>query len=287
MDPPDRERWTDHECEALFDRLFPQGFSGRDVLAEIAPEGWVASPLLCVFHPSVERVFEETLAIHRNIASLRRRDDSGRPREPEPTIEEVRNGYQRSPIEEEREVRELVGMCLWDVFSDNHEVISADERLVDLGSWRASAGFVSDLANRQARSSRYCYMDFYMGTAMVGGRADLTPVYRMIFRRLKGQELDWEYHFPRLYLLDLRPLRDQLRDESRDEPEWASYSPSRAVEEETAREEHDRGIEELRDTLDEAHREALAESKRCPPPATVAAYRSVYGRFPVGWPPSL
>ena len=66
-----RERLTDAELYALFDHLFPHGFSGADVLAEIAPDGWERSPLLACFHPSVERVFEERLEIHRNIGELR------------------------------------------------------------------------------------------------------------------------------------------------------------------------------------------------------------------------
>jgi len=33
------ELYTDRECENLFASLFPNGFAGEDVLAEIAPEG--------------------------------------------------------------------------------------------------------------------------------------------------------------------------------------------------------------------------------------------------------
>ena len=35
----DEERLTDHELWASFDRLFPSGVAGPDVLAAIAPEG--------------------------------------------------------------------------------------------------------------------------------------------------------------------------------------------------------------------------------------------------------
>jgi hypothetical protein len=49
---------SEGEVHALFDRLFPRGFAGQDVLDEIAPEGWERSPLLACFHPSVERVYE-------------------------------------------------------------------------------------------------------------------------------------------------------------------------------------------------------------------------------------
>lgn len=57
---------TETEMHALFDRMFPLGFSGQDVLDELAPEGWEQSPLLACFHPSVEQVFKERLMFHRN-----------------------------------------------------------------------------------------------------------------------------------------------------------------------------------------------------------------------------
>ena len=63
-----------------------------------------------------------------------------------------------------------------------------------------------------------------MGTIYVAQRADLRPVYRMIFRRLRSRGLDWVYHFPRLYAIDLTPLKETL--DRKDEPEWMNYSPS-------------------------------------------------------------
>lgn len=51
-------RLTDAELYALFGRLFPYGFAGADMLAEVAPDGWERSPFLACFHLSVERVFE-------------------------------------------------------------------------------------------------------------------------------------------------------------------------------------------------------------------------------------
>jgi hypothetical protein len=63
MDTRETKRLTETELHTLFDRLFPHGFSGADVLAEIAPQGWKHSPLLACFHPSVEQVFEERVTI--------------------------------------------------------------------------------------------------------------------------------------------------------------------------------------------------------------------------------
>ena len=71
----DKNSYSEAELEAEFDRLFPQGFAGPDVLQELAPDGWENSPLLAVFHPSVEQIYEESLRLHRNLGKLRRPDD--------------------------------------------------------------------------------------------------------------------------------------------------------------------------------------------------------------------
>lgn len=140
----ERERLSEVELHALFDRLFPHSFAGRDVLDDIAPEGWERSPLLACFHPSVERIYEERVLMHRNMEELRRlrrrRDRGTIEASPEPTVEDVRTEYEPSPVHQDAEVTELVGLCLWDTFSDNHEVLAADGRLADIGSFRGGGG---------------------------------------------------------------------------------------------------------------------------------------------------
>lgn len=219
---------------------------------------------------------------HRNLCSLRRPDDT-RPLPPEPTWEEVAGKFKERPIETGIELRELVGQCLWDIFSDSHEVVAEDGRALDPGSFRCSGGFLADVLNRQLGTQHYDYLDFYMGTIWVAQRADLTPVYAMIFRRLKNRGHDWIYHFPRLYAIDLRPLKAAL-DEGK-EPDWANYSPSEALAKEQEEQESDRELAELRESLDEGYREAIEEALKHPPSPTVQAYQAVYERFPAGWPP--
>jgi hypothetical protein len=273
----------DEELHAEFDRLFPHGFAGPDVVRELAPGGWENSPLLAVFHPSVDQLFEETLAMHRNLGNLRRPDDP-RPRPPEPTRDEIARDHREHPIEVEREVRELVGWCLWDLFSDNHEVVAEEDgRVLDLGSFRYAGEILADVANRQTGTRQYDYMSFYLGTSWVSRRADFTPVYELIFRRLRGHGFDWIYHFPRLHAIDFRPLKEAL--DRGHEPEWLNYSPSEALEREEEQKERDRELAELRQSLDAGYREAVEEARNAPPPATVRAYRAVYGDFPRGWPP--
>jgi hypothetical protein len=94
VDPFDRDRLSDGECVAVFGRLFPLGFAGDDVVGEIAPQGWERSPLLAVFHPSVEQVYREALRVHRNLERLPGRTH---PPQPEPTLDEIRQSWRDEP----------------------------------------------------------------------------------------------------------------------------------------------------------------------------------------------
>jgi hypothetical protein len=166
------------------------------------------------FHPPVEQLFEERLAMHRNLEQVRR---LGRPREgtaaleprPEPTLEEVRREYEPSPANQDEEVIELVGLCLWDIFSDNHDVIAADGRVADIGSFRGAGAFLDEYVTRDQEGWRDGdYMRFYMGTIWISRRADLMPVYALIFRRLKAAGADWVYHFPEIGIVELARADD-------------------------------------------------------------------------------
>jgi hypothetical protein len=286
MSRRDRERMSEAEVHALFDRLFPRGCAGHDVLDEIAPEGWERSPLLACFHPSIERIFEERLLMHRNLEELRRlrrrRDGTAADvSSPEPTLEDVRKGYEPSPVEEDAEVTDLVGLCLWDTFSDNHEVIAADGRLADIGSFRGAGAFIDEHLTRDRDGGREGdYMRFYMGTIWIGQRADLAPVYTMIFSRLRAVGADWVYHFPELGIVEL-PSRDD--DPARS---GAGYSVSQSAVAELNAQHRRAEVPKLRAELEEANASAREEALDREPPAIVRAYRQVYGRDPSGWPPA-
>lgn len=281
------ERLTDAELKEFFDRLFPHGFAGADVLAEIAPEGWETSPLLACFHPSVEKVFQERVQLHRNMEALigdrreREPDNSKFAPKPGPTLAEVRAEWQDKPIAVSEEVAELVALCLWDVFSNSHDVIAADGRMADIGSFRGAAGFLVEYLtgpNDDLWSMDYCRV--YMGTIWISDRADLTPVYSMIFRRLKALGADWEFHFPELGLVDLSPLREKL-----EKPKPEEYSPSEAFGKEQEERERQAELERFRAELAEGNALARQDAMDHPTPATVRAYQTVYGRDPNGWPP--
>jgi hypothetical protein len=47
-------------------------------------------------------------------------------------------------------------------------------------------------------------MRFYLGSICTSGRADLMPVYAMIFRQLHAMRADWIYHVPEIHIVDSR-----------------------------------------------------------------------------------
>jgi hypothetical protein len=277
---------SEAELHALFDRLFPQGLAGQDVLDEIAPEGWEQSPLLACFHPSVERVFEERMRVRRNLENLRRimgpRDAGSAPDPPpELILEDVRKDFETSPVQQEDEVTELVGLCLWDTFSHNHEVTAADGRVADIGSFRGAATFIDEHLTRGSDDPYGGdYMHFYMGTIWIGQRADLVPVYTMIFSRLKAIGADWAYSFPELGIVELPSGHaDSASPRS-------GYSVSEGAVAELDVQRDRAAVQRLRADLEQANARAREEALDREAPATVRAYHQVYGRDPRGWPPA-
>src|SRR5438093_2090004 len=251
------ERLTDAELHMLSDRLFPEGFAGADVRAEVAPNGWEQSPLVDCFHPSVERVFEERLQFHQNIAALRiagsRRAGQAQVEteaSPAPTLEEVQREYEPEPVQADAELTELVGLCLWDVFSDNHDVITADGRVADIGSFRAAGAFLDEhLSGNREGWREGDYLRFYLGTIWINARADLTPIYAMIFRRIKALGGDWVYHFPELGLVDLGGLQP-------DSEAIGRYSPNEALAAERKAQRREAELVRMRAELQELNTQA-------------------------------
>lgn len=293
---------TIDESRAFLRALFPDGLRDPRVLEELCPEGWGKSALFAAFHPPLETSYREYLQLQENMRSLDRgaRRRKGTPPPPEEELDEepdlsfdefkhkfgtdwAERGREVDPVEEPAE---LLGLCLWDVFSDNHSVIAADGREVSLGSFRGTAGEIAEFmdvrpcrtdeaGNRRGRSG-HDYMDFYMGTIWVQGRTDLGPVYRLIFRRLKDQGADWKYSFPRLRLFSPEEIAENL---------GIPYDPSAALEREQQRAERERETRRMQQRLDQGTLAAQREARAKPPPDTVRAYQEIYGRFPSGWPP--
>lgn len=280
-------RLTEEQCRELFQRLFPNGLDDPSLVQSLAPEGWENSPLALIYHPTTEQLYEETLRLRENLRRLRRTPASEE--ESHITLDTIRREIPVEAPNPREECADLMGCCLWDIFSDNHEVRTADA-LVDLGTFRAAAGFIADVRHRSSNSeagfaAHNDYLDFYMGTSMVRHRADLTPVYELIFRRMRQLGLDWRYVHPRLMAVDLRPLQEASKSEHASEA--VRYNPTENFWREGNEAVHDSELAELRQNMDEAYRESVEGARNAPPPATVRAYRRVYRRFPAGWPPQV
>ncbi|CAN5149160.1 hypothetical protein BH09GEM1_BH09GEM1_22370 [soil metagenome] len=264
------QQHSEQECSTLLDSflLAPANF-----LDELAPEGWEQSPLLLAFHPTPEQQREEADRLTRNQRSLFPRavvelpadDDAFTP--------------VSSPIEPEAEVVRLLGLILWDVFSNNHSVVDSNGVEFHLGSFRGSAGFIAEELGRRYpdRAAHTDYLDFYMGSIWIHDRVDLRPLYRRIFGQLHRSGCSWRYSFPQIHLVSFA--------EPEDTSDPLAYDPSAAIESELRRAESARQSMELRERLDEMHRKAVADAQSQPPPPIVVAYRDVYGHLPDGWPP--
>ena len=277
---------SDQPCQVLT-QLFPGGLEDPDHLRELAPEGWERSPLRLVFHPTLEQAYAEAVALHTNIQELRQPGAQPTAAAP-PSFEQIRQEYRDEPLRPREEYADLIGYCLWDIFSDGHDVWTAEGVQVDLGSFRGAAGLIAEF--RQFASAAkdefrrgWDYLDFYMGTIFVRGRADCTPVYELIFRRMYRLGLDWRYAHPRLGLVEFGDPED-FPDET-GAPEWMGYDPSKAIGREQERRRRREATAELQEALDQAYRESVQEARKNPPPRTVQAYRNVYGRWPDGGPP--
>jgi hypothetical protein len=223
----------------------------------LASEGWDKSPLVAVFPPSFEQVYEEAMRIPQNMSALGRKKDAP---PPDPPIRErIAKLYEQSPLEPELELREIVGKCLWNIVSDNHQVSDADVHEFDFGSFRFAGGVIADHLNRRLGDRKCDYMDFYIGTAWDSGRADFSPMYRLIFSRMNWLDWDWVNHFPRLRLVNLRPLKEAL--DAQKPQDFESYDPSAAVEQAQMDEQQDREAAEFQEILDEDYREAISDAQ--------------------------
>lgn len=244
------ERLTQEQRLELFQRLFPNGLDDPSLVQNLAPEGWEHSPLVLIYHPTAEQRYEEMLRLCENLRRLRRSPISEE--EPRITLDVIRREMPAEASNPREECADLMGCCLWDIFSDNHEVRAANA-LVDLGTFRAAAGFIADVRHRSGNSEaefsgRGDYLDFYMGTSMFRHRADLTPVYELIFRRMQQLGLDWRYVHPRLMAVDLRTLQEA--SESAQASEAVRYNPTENFWRERREAVHDAELAELRRNSD-------------------------------------
>jgi len=222
------------EAYAFLGQLFPDGLHDALLEKQLCPDGWESSPLHQAFHPSAEQLYREHCRIRENFERFKKMtsEKRGEPFSPEPpaSFEDFCKDRttEDSPPESDpqSEIAELLGNCLWDVFSDNHDVIASDDRVVSLGSFRGSGGTIADFFGGTSWEPEtdlwdrgHDYLRFYMGSIGIRRRTPLTPVYELIFQRLKKLGADWRYSFPRIHLVSFR--KDEAVEDN-----VTNYSPS-------------------------------------------------------------
>ena len=275
---PNRPRATDKQSTHLLRTLLADRAA---ILATLAPEGWSNSPLRLIFHPTAAQQYEEAVQMQENLKGLRRvsrkKDEEETPPPRPEDFAEDSPGAGNS----DDELTKLLGDCLWLIFSDNHTVLDAEGGAYNLGSFRGSGRFIADFLNEHYLLSEgsFDYLDFYCAGLFTHDRADTTPVFQLLFGRLRALGYDWEYSFPRTGIVDFSGLRE---DAPPDDP--AQYDPTKAIQQEIERETRQRESDRLQAELDGAFEKEFEEAKYKLPPPAVRAYRLVYGRLPEGFP---
>jgi hypothetical protein len=262
-------------CDTLLIELFQ---SIPELLQKTAPNGFNNSPLVQVYHPLPEQQYKEyrysQMQVIRMQRTLQKRVMAERTKSYSEFVQ-----LEPTPVDEQYEIALIFGKCIWDIFSNNHTVYNEDGGVYDLGSWRDSGSIIADIINRLdlVPGVTFDYLDFYMGHFRTAERADLTPVYEFIFTKLKARELDWEYSFPSVSLIDLDT--NENKEETQE-----TYDATTAVQKQLEQQQKEEELNRLQHKLDESYNKEFEKARYSKPRPEVMAYYNVYGHWPYGHP---
>jgi len=189
--------------------------------------------------------------------------------------------YDLTDISGYNEFLYILGLSIYDIFSNNHEVIGYDNKIYDFGSFRGSGQFIADFFNDNFpdNSEKYDYMDFYMGTIWIKGRGNLTLFYEYIFQKLKDLNCDWKYSFPRMQLIDLKKIFETSIEDNLED-----YKPEKALQEQLELTENDKQTKKFQEELEKIYNDEYEEAKYKPISQVVQAYKNIHGQLPNGHP---
>jgi len=259
---------SEKECKGLLEKIF---LPPEMLFAKFAPNGWESSPLFVAKYPSPQDHFARCLQMHRNFEFLAER--AGRPM-PEPKLEDFENEPLKvsgAPLED---LLDLLGDCVWSIFSENHDVIASDGSVYHLGSWRGSGSFIANFINEQYPvDGKYDYMDFYMGLLHEEDRTKCSPIFRHIFEVLKQEGCYWRYSFSEIAMVSF----DQPQQSTAGP---ANYDPAKVVQAEMEYETKQREVADLQARFDKDREVAMEGARYAPPPAALQVYWEVYGKRP-------
>ena len=271
---------TDESCNALLRHIFGDL---SDLMNQLAPQGWANSPYVLVHHPTPKQRHSEITIMYENLNWLvnkRKPDQADFKPLVVPTLDELRQEHveKADSVKPLDELLTVFGGCVWSVFSNNHDVVSPNGMAYHLGSFRGTGSFLSKfIGQTYPDAPTFDYMDFYCADVFIERRADVIPVYELIFRRIKEQGCDWIYSFPRLHLISF----DHLKEETPTDP--AAYDPNKALAEDAGRQQRKEESRKLQEDFDRAAEEAMDEARYSGPPMIIRAYQAVFRQFPKGW----
>ncbi len=99
------------------------------------------------------------------------------------------------PINSSKSFVYVIGVAIWDIFSNNNRVISQNNKVYYLGSWRVSGDHIGEVIEENFKKEPfYDYMDFYKGSIyQLPKEIDLILIYEEIFKLLHQNNCDWQY----------------------------------------------------------------------------------------------
>lgn len=264
---------SDKECLEILEFIFKDSDA---LYKSVAPKGWNKSDSFHFFHPTVERQYEEHKRSRDMISHLK--NLRGEKLE-EPLYDDISAFAQNDSvddIEAKKEFNYILGLTTYDIFSNNHSVMSKEGETYDLGSMRGSGRFIADFFNEKLKpdGETYDYMDFYMGTVWIDERANLLPFYEFIFSKLKLIECNWVYEFPRLYVINF-----DKSDGINNKPK--NYNPTESVLNQI---DKDASFDKLKNDLNQSAEADYEDAKYKPLISIVQAYKNVYDCLPKGHP---
>jgi hypothetical protein len=265
---------SDGECKELLRYILEDA---KEFYRQLAPKGLKHTELVLFLHPTPKQQLEEYIRISENLNKLTKKTETT---EEEKSIEDFKQD-DLTEIADYEEFLYILGLSIYDIFSNNHEVICADKKIYDFGSMRGSGRFIADFFNENLteNSKAYDYIDFYMGTIWIESRGNLIPIYEYIFQKLKHLGYDWKYSFPRLFLVDPQNI-----SQTSDEDDLKSYKPKKSIEEQLELNEKKKQTKKLQEELDKIHDDAFEDAKYRPLDQVVQAYKNIYGHLPTGHP---
>ncbi len=268
--------YTKKECNQFFDTLFPNGMASKEIMSDIAPMGWDNSPLNFRHHPTLDEAYKNSVQHHEFMQRIMGAVDPEYAKD-HPSLEDFSKTFELERPTSESELQELIGACVWDIFSDNNDVV-CDGKVYNIGSFRGAAEFIADRLNKTS-VKQYDYMNFYMGSFNYTDEdeCDVTPIYLWIFNKLKNLGCDWHFHFTQINVVDMgsqKPKEDMPFD---------SYDPNKALEQEFKDAEERKEKEAFKAKIEDLNAKEREDALYKPPPAVVQAYKMVYGKFPIGY----